>query len=170
MSLLVTVQKKECYQHLVNTSQWTGQLSQQRINSADLEKPWSSLTCQRIPAEPHWLRWLHSVESGPSCVVKGFIPLRASWRYFCSWGLSQVNSCIVHVGFLPQLLPVLWQFREKSPGSSHWARTAAHPLLPPRGWWWGQCTTPWCPRTLLMLSSQSQHCHSSAESMHVCLC
>ena len=75
--------------------------------------------------------------SGPSCVVKDFIPLRASWCYFCSWGLSQVNSCIVHVGFLPQLLPVLWQFREKSLGSSHWACTAAYSLLPPRGWWWG---------------------------------
>ena len=48
----------------------------------------------------------------PSCVVKGFIPLRASWCHFCSWGLSQVNSCIIHMGFLPQLLPVLWQFRE----------------------------------------------------------
>ena len=106
----------------------------------------------------------------PSCVVKGFIPLRASWGYFCSRGLSQVNSCIVHVGFLPQLLPVLWQFREipwEQPLSLH---SCLFPPSPPGDNDGAQCTTPWRPHTLLMLSLQSQHCHSSVGSMHVCLC
>lgn len=83
------------------------QLSQQRIawtkESGDLPGADSRATLTITTV----ILW----NEAPGCRVKDFILIGLLLSF-----LSQVDSCVVHVGFLPWLLPMLRQLGEKSHG------------------------------------------------------